>query len=146
MSALEPDKKYDEEFLKAMFGKSSAEILASGVSVEDYIVHNANKSLKNAAAKKDFLSRLSPARRASDHWEELAIRGYVVMFISFGLLLISAIPVIEHRERVLTDVLRGGALLGTAITCAIAVPALQSYFKYIKLRRQDKQRGKQDPV
>jgi len=63
MSSIGPENKYHEEYLKALFDKSSDEILASGVSVEEHIAHNLRKALKDPKAKKVYMSRLSPARK-----------------------------------------------------------------------------------
>ncbi len=131
--------RYDDDYLEALFGMTSQQIQATGTSVEGYIVRNTKRVLKDPKAKAVYLSRLSPAERALQRWREIALKDYVVMFTGFGLLLISAIPGLERSEPPIVDALRWGAGVVTLLAVAIAVPAFRSYFKYLKLRRADKQ-------
>lgn len=130
--------RYDDDYLEAIFGMTSEQIQATGTSVEAYIIHNAKKALKEPKAKAVYLSRMSPAKRALQRWREIAVKCYIVMFTAYGLLLISAIPSLERSEPSVVDALRWGAEAVTVLAVAIAVPALRSYFKYLKLRRSGK--------
>jgi hypothetical protein len=144
MSVTGPSDKYDDDYLKAIFGLTSHEIRATGVSVEDYIVRNATKALRNPKARKVSLSKASPSRRAEERWQRLALKSYLVIFVSFGLLLISAIPIVERDQRVLTDVLRFSAGAGCLVAFGVAMPAFRSFFKFLKLRREDKHGQRDD--
>jgi len=129
--------KYDDEYLKGLFGLTSDEIRATGVSVQMYIVKNGKKALRNPQARAIWLSKLSPADHAQAEWRRLALRAYAVIFASFGLLIASAIPALE-TARVVVDVLRGLAGTGTLVVFAICVPAYRWNFRYHKLRRAEK--------
>jgi hypothetical protein len=130
--------KCDDEYLQGIFGMTSAEILATGVSVQTYIVKNGKKALRNPKAKAVLLAKYSPGERSQERWRRLALRAYLFIFLSFGLLIVSAIPAIGHSAGGLVRVLRALAGVGMLIVIGFAVPAFWSYFKYVRLNRAEK--------
>jgi len=134
MSSNEPPH-YNDDYLLGLFGMTSEEIRATGVSVEAYVAHNARKALKNPDARKVYLSKLSPADRALQNGRERALKTYPVIFVSFSLLLLSAIPAV-NKHPVPTEILRLGAVVGCILAFAMAVPAVRSFFNYSKLKRR----------
>jgi hypothetical protein len=130
--------KYDDEYLKGLFGLTSDEILATGVSVQTYIVKNIKSALRNPQAWAVWDAKRTPVARAQAEWRRLALRAYAVIFASFGLLIISAIPAVERSAGTLVHLLRGLAVVGTLVVFAICVPAYRWNFRYHKLRRAEK--------
>jgi hypothetical protein len=138
--------KYDDEYLQGVFGMTSAEILATGVSVQMYIVRNGKKALRNPKARAIILAKYSPAERAQENWRHLALRAYVFIFLSFGLLIVSTIPAIEHSAGDLVEALRDLAGVGILIVFGFAVPAFRSYFRYVRLNRaENRDQGRTTP-